>query len=379
MVGRGVIVIATEEIDMTLRVLKLCPILMVLPMILAGCEEEVAEPIERVRAIKPFTVTEPADGTIRRYPGEVRPAESSALSFAVGGTVATVEVNLGDRVTAGQVLATLDTKPFDLDIDAARSDLEAAEATYAEAQLELERKTELFKKDWVAKAALDTATAAAESARGSVDAARSQLGLAERNLGKSELVAPFNGVIAERDVDPFTEVAAGSSVFGINSDDGLEIHFSVPDAVIGRITGGLPVEATVATVADCGCEGRITEIGSTAGTANAVNLVAALTSAPDALLPGMSAEIEMSLAGGDEGAAGYLVPLIAIAPGDESADGYVFKFDPDAGAVSKVAITGNEGRDNMIAVNEGVEAGDILAAAGVSFLRDGQNVKLLGE
>ncbi len=226
-----------------------------------------------------------------------RPAESSALSFAVGGTVATVEVNQGDRVTAGQMLAILDTKPFDLDIDAARSGLEAAEATYAEAELELERKTELFKKDWVAKATLDTATAAAESARGSVEAARSQLGLAERNFGKSQLVAPFNGVIAERDVDPFTEVAAGSPAFGINSDDGLEIHFSVPDAVVARITGGLPVEVTVATVAGCGCEGRITEIGSTAGTANAVNLVAALTSEPDALLPGMSAEIEMSLAG----------------------------------------------------------------------------------
>ncbi|MGI9501248.1 MAG: efflux RND transporter periplasmic adaptor subunit [Geminicoccaceae bacterium] len=350
-----------------------------LPLILLGCEEQAAGPIERVRAIKPFTVTEPADGTIRRYPAEVRPAESSALSFAVRGTVATVEVNQGDRVTAGQVLATLDTKPFDLDIDAARSDLEAAEATYAEAQLELERKTELFKKEWVAKAALDTATAAAESARGSVEAARSQLGLAERNLGKTQLVAPFNGVIAEREVDPFTEVAAGNPVFGINSNDGLEVHFSVPDAVVGRISDGLPIDATVTTMEGCGCTGRVTEIGSTAGTANAVNVVAALTSAPDALLPGMSAEVKMSLSGSDDGAAGYLVPLIAIAPGDDTADGYVFKFDPNAGAVSKVAISGKEGRDNMIAVSEGVEAGDILAAAGVSFLRDGQTVKLLGE
>ena len=154
-------------------------------------------------------------------------------------------------------------------------------------KLELERKNELFKKDWVAKAALDTATAAAESARGSVEAARSQLGLAERNLGKSQLVAPFNGVIAERDVDPFTEVAAGSPVFGINSNDGLEVHFSVPDAVdrtdLGRAASRC---VTVTTVEGCGCEGRITEIGSTAGTANAVNIVAALTSAPDALLAG---------------------------------------------------------------------------------------------
>ena len=51
----------------------------------------------------------------------------------------------------------------------------------------------------------------------------------------------------------------------------------------------------------------------------------------------------MSLAGGDDGAAGYLVPLIAIAPGDENAGGYVFKFDPDAGAVSKVAIIRGRG------------------------------------
>ncbi|MGI9449577.1 MAG: efflux RND transporter periplasmic adaptor subunit, partial [Geminicoccaceae bacterium] len=368
-----------EEIDMTVHARKLYLTLSALPLILLGCEEEVAEPVERVRAIKPFTVTEPAGGTIRRYPGEVMPAESSALSFAVGGTVATVEVNQGDRVTVGQVLATLDTKPFDLDIDAARSDLDAAEAKYGEAQLELERKNELYKKDWVAKAALDTAIAAAETARGSVEAARSQLGRAERNLAKTKLVAPYNGVIAERNVDPFNEVAAGSPVFGINSDDGLEVSFSVPDAVVERITGGLPVEVSVTTVNGCGCEGRITEIGSTAGAASAVVVVAALTSAPDALLPGMSAEIEMSLSGGDDGPTGYLVPLIAIAPGDQAAGGYVFKYDPEAGTVSKVAVTGSEGQDNMIAVSEGVGAGDILAAAGVSFLRDGQQVTLLGE
>lgn len=353
--------------------------LLLLPLVLVGCEEEVAEPIERVRAIKPFTVTDPAGGTIRRYPGEIMSAESSALSFAVGGTVSTVEVNQGDRVTVGQVLATLETKSFDLDIEAARSDLEAAEAKYREAQLELERKSELYKKEWVAKAALDTSIAAAEAARGSVEAARSRLGQAERNLAKTQLAAPYDGVISEREVDPFNEVPAGNPVFGINADDGMEVAFSVTDVVVERIAPGLPVEVTVTTVDGCGCEGRITEIGSTAGAANAVDVVAALTTAPDALLPGMSAEIEMTLSGGDDGPSGYLVPLIAIAPGDQEAGGYVFKYDPDAGAVSKVAVSGSEGRDNMIAVTEGVEAGDILAVAGVSFLRNGQKVTLLGE
>ncbi len=96
---------------------------------LAGCEEETAEiPVERIRAIKPYLVNEPAGGSMRIYSGTVAATDTSALSFAVAGTVATVAVVQGDRVKEGQVLATLDPQPFELNVQAANSELAAADA-----------------------------------------------------------------------------------------------------------------------------------------------------------------------------------------------------------------------------------------------------------
>ncbi|MEM9736629.1 MAG: efflux RND transporter periplasmic adaptor subunit, partial [Pseudomonadota bacterium] len=129
----------------------------------------------------------------------------------------------------------------------------------------------------------------------------------------------------------------------------------------------------------CGCTARITEIGTASGAANTVTVTAALLDGPSTLLPGMSAEVRVPL-GQTEEVAGFLIPLTAIAPGDEAAGGYVFLFDPDDGVVRRTPIKSGDGlAGNLVAIVGDIHAGDIIAAAGVSFLRDGQRVKLLGE
>lgn len=348
-------------------------------IILAGCDDPAPpETAERIRAIKPYTVTEPAGASVRRYSGTVAASDTSALSFAVSGTVQTVAVKQGDRVTAGQALATLDPKPFELDVQAAQSQLATAKATRDNKKVDLDRQRQLFSKGWVAKAALDQAVAAYDAAEGELNLARSRLGTAERDLANTKLTAPFGGVIASRDVEPFTEVSRGTAVFQINSEGALEVDLSIPDSVVGRLTTGLPVSIEISTIAGCGCSGRITQIGKAAGAANAVDVTASIVDGPGGILPGMAVEVAVPFPGGN-GIRGYLVPLVAIAPGDESARGYVFKFDEASGAVRKTPITGIKGRENFIEITDGVAAGDIVAAAGVSFLRDGQKVKLLGQ
>lgn len=348
--------------------------------LLAGCgEEPVADTTERVRAIKPYTVSEPAGGDVGRYSGTIGAADTSTLSFAVSGTVATVSVKPGDRVEEGQVLATLDPEPSNLNVRAAKSQLATARASYTDKKGDLDRKRQLFDKGWVTKAAIDQAVAASEGAKGELDLARSRLGSEERDLGKTRLVAPFDGVIASRDVEPFMEVSSGESLFSINSEGALEIDLSVPDSVVTRLAIGAPVTVDVSTVPDCGCVARVTEISPSASAANAVSVTASLLSIPPGLLPGMGAEASVVLSGGRE-ARGFLVPLVAIAPGDEAARGYLFIYDKATSAVRKVPISGGEGvSGNFVEIVEGVAAGDIIAAAGVSFLRDGQRVKLLGQ
>lgn len=346
-------------------------------LIISACSEnKPAAEDEVVRAIKPYYVSEPAGSDIRKFSGIIEAADVSTLSFNVSGTVQTVYVSAGETVATGQELASLDPEPFNIDVTAAEAELETARAALVNKKADLDRQTELYDKGWVTKATLDQVQLAYESAQNEVTLAQSRLNTAIRNLNNATLRAPFDGVLADRIIDPFTEISVGQNAFLINSQGALEANFLIADSSVSRLTMGQAVSVSSNAVPACGCTGRITEIGSAADAANAVLIKASLIDPPTELLPGMAADITLALANQSQNK-GYLVPLVAISPSDKPGGGVVFKYDEASGTVLRTEITGIAGRDNYIAVTEGVAAGDILAAAGVSFLRDGQKVKLL--
>ena len=347
---------------------------------LVGCrEEEQVEVEEDVRPIKTYLVVEPASGDRRTYTGTLVAADTSALSFAVSGTVSSVKVAQGDLVERGQILAELDPEPFDLDVQAAQGELTSASAAFSEKQADIDRKRELYRKEWISKAALEQALSAFDTSEAQLNLARSRLSIAERNRNNAALVAPFAGNVAERSIEPFQETRAGEPIFVINAGGAMEIEISVSDSIVNRLNAGATVNVDVPNVDGCGCTARITEIGTASSAANAVTVVAAILDGPKALLPGMAAEVQVPL--GDTGDdAGFLVPLTAIAPGDDTAPGYVFLFDAADGIVRKSPVeSGDSAIGDLVAVHGNIGSGDIIAAAGVSFLRDGQSVKLLDE
>jgi RND family efflux transporter MFP subunit len=371
-------IIVSETIMPSVSALVRVACLLSVSFLMVGCEEEAVPVQERVRAIKPYTVVEPTGGSVRRYSGTVVAANSSSLSFAVSGTVADVKVKKGDVVEKGQVLATLDSRSLDLEVQAARSQLAAARADAAALKADLDRKQELFRKGWVTRAAIDNASGAYQAASGQLNLSRSKLGIAEREQAKADLRAPFEGVIAVSDIENFTEVTKGEPVFQIDSGGGFEVDLAVSDTVVGQLSIGSPVAIEASAASGCGCTARVTEIGTQAGAANTVPVTAAIIEGSDQLVAGMAVEAALVLSDGAE-TRGFLVPLVAIAPGDDASMGYIFKFDPSSGVVRKTAIA-NEGviNGNFVGISEGVSAGDVIAAAGVSLLRDGQSVKLLG-
>lgn len=347
-------------------------------LLLAACKEEPPEVMENVRAIKTITVSERGSGQMRRFPGIVEAVDTSSISFEVAGNTREVNVNVGDRVVEGQVLATLDDKPFQLNVEAAEAELGRAKAQLAEKQTDFDRQKTLYEKDWVAKAAYDQALAARESADNQVSYAKSKLNLARRDLEKTVLSAPFDGVIANKYIDPFQEVARGEKVFEIYREGAMQVVVSVPETAIGEVYLGLPAQISFPSEQVKGLEGRVSEIGTVAGEANAFPVKIALNNPPDKVLPGMTAEVALILgeAGSD---ISYLVPVSAIAAGNAPEEGYVFVYDPATETVKKTEIRGEGVKDNSVFITDGIAPGDVIAVAGVSFLRDGQKVKLMAQ
>ncbi len=343
-----------------------------------ACRQEPPPPIESVRAIKTTVVNEIASGRIRKFSGVVEAADKSSVSFEVPGNVQEVRVNVGDKVSEGDVLAVLDKSTYELNVKAAEAALGRAQARLQNSRNDLERLRKIAKLDKgaVSEARLDNVSAQYASNKQQVEYRVSQLNLAKRDLEKTVLMAPFDGHIAERLVEPFYEVDRGQRLFDIYMEGAMEAAVSIPESEIYGIYLGLPSEIRFPTIPEKVYEGNITEISKVAGSASAFPVKVTIEGDLEKVRPGMTAEVTIMLAG-DEAETSFLVPLIAVAAGDSNAKGYIFVFDQETSTVKKTPIESGGIRDNDVVVTKGVKAGDIIAIAGVSFLEDGQKVKLM--
>ena len=343
-----------------------------------ACSQEPPQLTERVRAIKTITVASRTAGIPRKFPGVVEAVDTSTLSFEVSGNVQEVRVDVGDGVQKGQLLAVLDKRDFRLQGEAAQAELTRERAVQTQRRKDFERLQSIFKEDpgATSQAALDEAQAAFESSQSTVSYALSKLDLVRRDLEKTALVAPFDGIIAKRHIDAFQEISRGQSAFDVFAEGAMEVAISIPETLIDCVTIGLTGEIRFPTAPGFVLPGQVSEVSAVAGTANAFPAKLAIRDGNKRVLPGMTAEVTLQIAAGVQGD-GFLLPVDAVTAGNETNKGYVFVFDPSSSAVQKKRVTISGFRDNAVIVASGVQAGDIVAIAGVSFLEDGQTVKLL--
>ena len=112
-----------------------------------ACSEQPPDPVETVRAIRTITLTETASGRMRRFSGVVEASDSSSVSFEVPGNVQEVKVDVGERISNGQVLAVLDERTFKLNVKAAEADVGRAEVELRDALNDVERLQRIAEKD----------------------------------------------------------------------------------------------------------------------------------------------------------------------------------------------------------------------------------------
>jgi len=340
-----------------------------------ACKEK-TEIVEQVRSLKTITVSELATGQIHKVSGIVRATDSADLSFEVSGKVETVDVDVGDPVRKGQLLAVLNKEPYRLDVDAAQAELEKAKANVVNTKEEYDRQERVYSQGAGAKSKLEQAKYNYDAARSQVNYQMAKLNLAKRNLSKTMLTSPYDGYIAWRSVDPHEEIKVGQKVFAIDAKGTLEVDLAVPETTINRVHIGTPSTVRFPTMPDHSVKGRISDIGSAAVKSNAFPVKVGLIEPPANINPGMTAEVSLVLKD-DSQIAGYLVPLQAILPAKEVGQGYAFVYDPKTSTVRKTPVQTLGAEQNMTIISEGLSAGDIIAVAGVSFLADGMKVKLM--
>lgn len=363
-------------------------LLMCIAMLSAACGEPVSDEgvqEEVVRGLRAFRVMETTNSELRRYPSVVKPANESKLSFQVGGKLRGLSLKVGQRVTAGEVLAELDPVSLELQVEQSRASLAQVRANYANAKSDIKRKAPLRKNGYITQAEYESTQRTLKTTLAQVDQAKKQLAISQENLKKTRLLSPFSGVISSIEVKDYEQVSPGTPILGLYSESALELSFSVPAVIVNAIKIGDAGRVTFADMDGAEGSGHVKELGSSAAEVSAFPVVLALDDAPAGLKAGMAADVELNIALGLSGEQirGFLVPINSLSFGesqknlpDESV-GEVFIFDESTSTVRsrEVHIAGIHG--NMVIVDEGLSINDVIANAGVSYLYDGLKVTLL--
>ena len=215
------------------------------PLVLLAACSKPAPTEEPVRAVRVMTVGASSLQSSGEFAGEVRPRVESRLGFRVAGKLIKRQVESGQRVKAGQVLAQLDPQDYQLAVDAAQAQLGAAVTNRDLAGADFKRFKELRDQNFISSAELERREAALKAAQAQVDQAQAQL-TAQRNQGSyANLVADAAGVVTAVEAEPGQVVSAGTPVVRIAQDGPRDAVFSVSEDKVSAIRLGAPVEVRV--------------------------------------------------------------------------------------------------------------------------------------
>ncbi|MCT4553880.1 MAG: efflux RND transporter periplasmic adaptor subunit [Pelagimonas sp.] len=381
-----------------------------------------------VRPAKVVTVGELGLDISRNYPAIVLPSREVELSFRVPGQVIDLPIRAATEVAKGDVIARLDPRDFQSQVAQLQSAKDQAEAQLtalrsgaraeeigaleaavasARAQLEqaqdsLNRVQQLVERGVAASAQLESAQASFRVAQANVTAQQEQLEIgraggrpeeiaaseaalrgleaqlkvARDNLDDATLTAPFDGIIARRDIEAFSNIQAGQSVALLQGLSVVHLAFDIPGPDVTQLSVNGPEAitntATFAALPGQVFETEIVEFSVQADQATQTYRGRVSVAVPEGavILPGMIAEITTStpIAGSR-----IEVPLSAVSALPDGAP-FVWLVSETRRVTAHPVVLG-EAAATGITVLQGLSTGDMVVSAGVSQLVEGQEIR----
>lgn len=341
--------------------------------LLTGCEKEEAEQKVVIRPVKLFEVKDPQQQQLRYFPGKVTATEEAEISFRIPGQIDRIEINQGDDVTEGQVLAYLD----DRDI---RNELQDRQANYELAKIEFERANSLLKKKVVSQSSFDTASAKLKSAEAALKLSRDK-------LAYTTLTAPFSGRVAQTLAEAHQQVQAQQPVLILQSSDRLDISIQVPENIVSHVNKKTVNHDYKPMATFPGAPGKEFPVSykehatrMTPGTQSYEVIFTRAAPANMNILPGMTATVIIDLAKiiGSPDQPGYvLVPISAISKNDVDNKTVVWRYDETTKKLQPVEVSAGRITEAGVQIMSGINPGDQIVTAGLSQLFNGMTVKPL--
>lgn len=335
----------------------------------AACGQEVAPeedlPPVVVAAVEAVDLDERIEAT-----GELVARNQALVAAEVGGRITEILRDEGSAVAKGEVVLRIDPERRTLEADEARAQLAEAQASLAEAEREVQRIRALHGRGVASQARLEQTETELRLARSRRDGARARLGVAEHAVEDASVVAPFDGVVAVRQVSTGEFVQPGKGLFRLVAMDPIDAEFRLPEADASRVRTGQQVDVRVAPYPDAVFRAVVRFVSPTIDSQSHTLLVrAALDNRDGRLRPGLFARVDLGVSERSG------VAMIAEEAVLQRADGeVVFRLGPDR-RVQRLLIETGLHQDGRVEVRSGLEAGDRVVVRGHYALVNGARVE----
>ena len=290
--------------------------------------------------------------------GSLLAEESVIIRPEIDGRIINLHFEEGQLVEVGQRLVTIDSTEYAAQLNAIKADLRTE-------QQKFDRLQELFEKEFISKEALDIQ-------QGSVEKLAARVEEAQSVLNKTQILAPFSGIVGLREVSPGAYVRAGADIVPLENVASIKVDFRIPEIYMSKIRGNPRVSLKLDAYPNEVFRGRVYAVQPAVDKSSRTVLMRArIANKQGKLKPGMFARVSMVLATRPRA---ITVPEQALWP--QGTDNYVFKVVGGNVKLTKVLV--GKRQPGSVEIDRGLVSGDLVVTEGQIKLRDGAPVMVLG-
>jgi RND family efflux transporter MFP subunit len=343
----------------------------VVSLCLTACDNNEKETAPVIRPVKVMTVGAATSRQVRNFPGKVIASQRADLSFNVPGLLIEFPILEGDHVSKGDLLAKLDPETYQ---EAANE----TKAKYIRAKAQFERAEQLIQNKYLSQADYD-------NIQSTYLVSETNYNRAKRNLSDTRILAPFDGIIAQTFVDNHQNVKNGELIATIHDTENIDIEIDVPESLIIKLRQENAADLTKHIKAifeakpDTLYPLTYKEASTEADKETQTYRIVFKMPAPEDLnvLPGMTVTIRSDIPQSSQHETDkyFLVPNSAVFNEQDTA--YVWKINSDSMTVEKTPVTVGKLTGKDIQILSGLSPDDQIVIAGVHFLQENQQVKIL--
>lgn len=342
--------------------LKITVLSFLISIILSSCSSTTEEKKDIIRPVKICEVGMNSEASnLRIFTGIVKESREVKLAFQVAGPISSLNVEEGEYVRKGQLIASISTRDYKIQLD-------AASAYYDNVKLQADRYAALYAKKSTSKSVLDKSQAALKVAKAKMDAAAN-------SLKDTRIYAPFNGYIQKKYAENREKVSAAFPIVSILDlrNMKLEVLLSEKDFVNAKTFTN--IKCRFSSLNDKVYNAEVSEVEHKPNFNKLYKMTLKIDTRGDTcLVPGMLANVEVHEE--KENLEVNCIPVEAVFSSEGKS--CVWIYNAKTSTISKqFVISDSFTSTGMIKIIKGISKGDKIVVAGVYSIQEGQKVKVL--